>query len=381
MGTAATVLGLGKLHAKYIGHYELHTSEQFAWSLAYIALLCVFAYGMGLPDVPTNAGEAFSSAALGTVGAAVVISVFQLVLGSLLLPRFVVFSSAVLLVPGWMTAAFIAHRGGQRQAGRDRVVAVVTKDDAAVLAEELTRAPERPASLVRALTIDEAVMRTAVGPALLEAAATARATVLVLDRHAQADDEVLAQAARLHEQGMRVRALSFFYDEWLGKLPIAELERMSLMFDIREVHRARYSRAKRTFDMLLALAALPILLVVTPLVALGNMVGNRGPLFFRQPRVGRDNVEFPIWKFRTMRPHAGGPSHWTTADDPRITPFGRFLRRRHIDELPQVLNLLKGEIAMVGPRPEQPQYVEELTEKIRFYRLRHVVRPGITGWA
>jgi lipopolysaccharide/colanic/teichoic acid biosynthesis glycosyltransferase len=87
-------------------------------------------------------------------------------------------------------------------------------------------------------------------------------------------------------------------------------------------------------------------------------------------------------KFRTMLPEGSRPAGaWTGEDDPRITAFGRLLRRRHLDELPQVLNILRGELAVVGPRPEQPHYVEQLTEKLPFYRMRHLVRPGLTGWA
>jgi lipopolysaccharide/colanic/teichoic acid biosynthesis glycosyltransferase len=123
-----------------------------------------------------------------------------------------------------------------------------------------------------------------------------------------------------------------------------------------------------------------VVVLAVPLVVLGDLLANRGPLFYRQSRVGRNNQPFTIWKFRTMR--AGtGESTWTQPDDPRITPFGRFLRRTHVDELPQAINLLKGDVGIVGPRPEQPHYVDQLTERIRFYRLRHLVRPGVTGWA
>jgi lipopolysaccharide/colanic/teichoic acid biosynthesis glycosyltransferase len=116
-------------------------------------------------------------------------------------------------------------------------------------------------------------------------------------------------------------------------------------------------------------------------VALGDLFANRGPLFYRQRRVGRANEEFTIWKYRTMRRDDDAPTAWTSDADPRVTPFGRLLRRTHLDELPQTINLLKGELSTVGPRPEQPHYVDLLAEKIRFYRLRHLVRPGITGWA
>jgi lipopolysaccharide/colanic/teichoic acid biosynthesis glycosyltransferase len=115
---------------------------------------------------------------------------------------------------------------------------------------------------------------------------------------------------------------------------------------------------------------------------LGDLVANRGPLFYRQERVGKNGITFPILKFRTMRPQAGAqPSEWTTEDDPRITPFGRVLRRTHVDELPQLVNVLGGDLSIVGPRPEQPHYVRELVGKIPFYDLRHRVRPGLTGWA
>jgi lipopolysaccharide/colanic/teichoic acid biosynthesis glycosyltransferase len=98
--------------------------------------------------------------------------------------------------------------------------------------------------------------------------------------------------------------------------------------------------------------------------------------------VGKGGREFEILKFRTMRAAPeGAASTWTSEDDPRITPFGSWLRRSHVDELPQVVNILRGHLSVVGPRPEQPQYVEELEAKIPFYRLRHLVRPGLTGWA
>jgi lipopolysaccharide/colanic/teichoic acid biosynthesis glycosyltransferase len=193
----------------------------------------------------------------------------------------------------------------------------------------------------------------------------------------------VSQAASLHESGIRLRTLSLFYEEWLGKLPVSELERVSLMFDIGEIHRARYGRVKRLLDVAIASVGLLGLAAVTPFVALVNPLGNRGPLLYRQPRVGKLGAPFEIIKFRTMRPDAdgGARNEWTTEDDPRITPFGRVLRSTHLDELPQVLNILRGELAVVGPRPEQPAYVDELTEKLPFYSMRHLVRPGLTGWA
>ena len=154
------------------------------------------------------------------------------------------------------------------------------------------------------------------------------------------------------------------------------------MFDIRELHQERYARVKRLLDVALSLVGTAVFALSLPFVLLGNLGANRGSLFYRQPRVGQNGRRFSILKFRTMRAaEYGAPNEWTSEDDPRITPFGRFLRRTHLDELPQVLNILKGELSIVGPRPEQPHYVEELTAKIPFYDLRHLVRPGLTGWA
>jgi len=153
------------------------------------------------------------------------------------------------------------------------------------------------------------------------------------------------------------------------------------MFDIGELHRARYGRVKRVFDIAFAVAGLVPLALLTPAVMVANRFGNRGPLLYRQERVGKSGRVFEIVKYRTMRPEDGGPWEWTGQDDPRVTPFGRLLRRSHLDELPQVVNILQGHLSVVAVRPEKPRYVGELEGKIPFYRLRHLVRPGLTGWA
>jgi len=173
-----------------------------------------------------------------------------------------------------------------------------------------------------------------------------------------------------------------FYEQWLGKIPINELERVSLLFDIGELHAVSYARIKRLLDTALAACGLVALALVTPVVLIGNLFANRGTLLYRQPRVGRNGATFQILKFRTMRASPPEDSaDWTASDDVRITRFGGLLRRTHLDELPQVINVLRGELAMVGPRPEQPQVVAELVGKIPYYGLRHLVRPGLTGWA
>ena len=165
---------------------------------------------------------------------------------------------------------------------------------------------------------------------------------------------------------------------------MGELERLSLFFDINEIHKPYFRRLKRLMDLLAAAVGLLLLSLALPLVILGNLIGNRGSLFYGQLRVGKDGHIFKMWKFRTMTA-AGVKSTdlpaWTEEDDPRVTPFGRLLRKSHLDELPQAVNLCYGELSLVGPRPEQPHYVDQLERVIPFYQLRHVVKPGLTGWA
>ena len=384
-GIVVTVLGLSKLHAGWVADppYDYTASSRFSWSFAYMAVLAVTAYGIGLPDLPRTRRAAVASAVGAPFGAALGMSLVQLALGTALLPRYVVFGSALCLAPWYLACVAVASGGRRDGLDRDRVVVVGERTEVAALREELDRYAELPAELVAVLSPADASIRTVRVRPLADAVAEQKATLVVLDRAAQAEPTIVSQAATLHETGTRVRTLSLFYEEWLGKLPVSELERVSLMFDIGEVHRIRYGRMKRLVDVALAVAGLVAFVLTVPFVVVGNLLANRGPLFYRQTRVGKNGTTFEILKFRTMRAADGVAVHneWTREDDPRITPFGRILRVTHLDELPQVLNILRGDLAVVGPRPEQPTYVEELTDKLPFYGMRHLVRPGLTGWA
>jgi len=383
-GLAAAVIGFSKLHA--VAHdYDYTNTPRFAYSFAYIGVHWVSAYGMGFPDLRRSRREAYPGAVQATLLAALGMSILQLVTGDALLPRFVVFGSAVVSMPWLVLCARLNALGTSRAEDRDRILVVASHADRDALESELELEPERGAVLVGALDPARAGTTAAGGGAPLEELARAcRASVIVLGRDAQLDESVVGQAALLHEAGVRIRTLSLFYEEWLGKLPVSELERISLMFDIGEVHRNRYLRVKRLLDVALSLPGLVALAAVMPLVVIGNVLGNRGPLFYRQVRVGKQGEPFAILKFRSMTdapvPAEGGGC-WTLADDPRVTRFGRILRTTHLDEMPQVINILRGELSVVGPRPEQPHYVDELVEKLPFYALRHLVRPGLTGWA
>jgi lipopolysaccharide/colanic/teichoic acid biosynthesis glycosyltransferase len=385
-GIIVAVVGLSVYHSRAIADppYSYTGTFRFGWSLLYIGVLVVTAYGLGLPELPRTAGRALVTSVIAAISGAVVISVLQLLTGDALLPRFVVFGSAIVLVPWYLFCAALALGGRQRDAARDRVLLVGSTDEAAPLRVDLRRSPERSASVAGVVLPETVTQPTGKPPAdgpLVQRAAEVNATVVVLGAVAEADDSVIDQAAELHSQGVRLRSYAQFTDEWLGKVPLADLERASLLFDVGEVHRARYGRVKRLFDIGIALVGMVLFVLLVPVVVLGDLVANRGPLIFGQERVGKGGGSFRILKFRTMEPRESSAGDATEVGDPRVTPFGRFLRRSHLDEMPQAWNVLKGDLSIVGPRPEQLHYVEAFSAALPFYDLRHLVRPGITGWA
>jgi exopolysaccharide biosynthesis polyprenyl glycosylphosphotransferase len=381
VGIVAIVFGLSKYHAQFIGHYDFTDSFRFAWAFAYCGILIVVCYGLGLPDLPRSLSSAILTVSVAAGAGALAISSVQLVVGDALLPRFVVFGSALLTVPLATFAAGLSLIGREASEERDRVVVVGEDDLVRELEVDLKLRPEKPAVLVVALSTAEAGGVSQDSYPLMDSVVWEEATVVVLGSDAQLDERIVAQAAELHESGVRVRTRSLFYEEWLGKIPVHDLGRTALFFDIGEVHRDRYGRMKRVLDVLVGLAGCLVLAIVMPFVLIGNLIGNRGPLFFVQERVGRGGTTFSMYKFRTMRTDAAVPADWTAESDPRVTSFGKVLRATHLDELPQVVNILRGDLSLVGPRPEQPRYVAELEEKLPFYHLRHIVRPGLTGWA
>ena len=140
---------------------------------------------------------------------------------------------------------------------------------------------------------------------------------------------------------------------------------------------------KRTFDVLVSLAILIVSLPIMVLTAIAIALEDGAPLFYQQERVGKDGHVFKVLKFRSMYKNAekNGTPQWASKNDPRITRVGNIIRKLRIDELPQILNVLKGEMSFVGPRPERPFFVNQLNERVPFYEVRHSIKPGITGWA
>ncbi|MCL4147353.1 UNVERIFIED_CONTAM: hypothetical protein GTU68_040361 [Idotea baltica] len=138
----------------------------------------------------------------------------------------------------------------------------------------------------------------------------------------------------------------------------------------------------RLFDIIISIVGLSIGIVLLPIILLGNVIGNRGSLFYSQDRIGKNGEIFKIIKFRTMVKNAEkAGAVWAKKGDVRVTPFGKFLRNSRLDEIPQFINILKSEMSLIGPRPERPVFVKELSKMLPFYETRHIVKPGLTGWA
>jgi exopolysaccharide biosynthesis polyprenyl glycosylphosphotransferase len=205
--------------------------------------------------------------------------------------------------------------------------------------------------------------------------------LIVVPAHIKKDSRAARGIYKNLALGIEVINLADLYEIIFRKVPLAELEEVWFLENLAQRHRA-YEALKRPIELLLSIALLPILLPIMVLVGLLNLIASGSPVIYKQKRIGQHEHDFMLYKFRTMHKdaEATGPQ-WSKADDKRVTSFGKFLRATHLDEIPQILNILKGELSLVGPRPERPEFVENLEKEIPYYELRHLVRPGITGWA
>jgi len=187
----------------------------------------------------------------------------------------------------------------------------------------------------------------------------------------------------LKSRGVRIQDGTDVYESITGKVPIESLRLGWLLFSSGFCISRFLLIYKRVTSVLISILGLLVSLPLVPLVALAIKLTSEGPIFYRQKRVGRNGTVFECYKFRTMYADAeadSGPT-WASDDDPRVTTVGRLLRMSRLDEIPQLWNVLRGDMSFVGPRPERPEFVERLSQVISHYHLRHIVRPGITGWA
>ncbi len=210
-----------------------------------------------------------------------------------------------------------------------------------------------------------------------------RINTLVLAITHEADGELLQVLVDTLELGVEILPMPVLYEQLTGRVPIEHVgDNWYVAMPIRHPGTgALWPIANRLFDIASAGLGTLLLLPFLPFIALAIYINSPGPVFYRQERVGRGGRRFWVYKFRSMIPDAEqGGAVWAKKGDSRITRVGRLLRKTHLDEFPQFLNILKGEMSAVGPRPERPEFIDELAAEIPFYRVRHAVKPGMAGW-
>jgi exopolysaccharide biosynthesis polyprenyl glycosylphosphotransferase len=196
--------------------------------------------------------------------------------------------------------------------------------------------------------------------------------------------ELYQKLLHLLECGTTIREYTQVYENKTQRIPVHYMTRdFYKYFPFNRTNSNQlYLLNLKIMETLISIAGLLVGMVLFPFIIIGNAIGNRGKLFYTQERVGKNGKTFQILKLRTMVDNAEPEGAvFSTSNDSRVTPFGRFLRKTRLDEIPQFVNILKGDMAVIGPRPERPFFVKEIAEIMPFYETRHVIKPGLTGWA
>ncbi|MCC6793155.1 MAG: sugar transferase [Thermomicrobiales bacterium] len=339
-GSAKGGRTMSSTHSAINGQFKLHTAEQTAPSRRDRRMTTLVPAAMALLSILILLNEQADLAlSLALTGLALLIFGMSRV-------RSVAADSVVLIGRGPM-AAVIASSIESSTDGRRRlsILRAVT--------------PAEAASLVRTSRCDEVIIAGPVNPIYGE---------LVDARGSH--PAIVSGAEKLEQLLGRVPIDLAAQDKWLMRLD-----------KIRSLDPA-FAHVKRTFDLAFSLALGAIILPVFPIIALAIKLDSRGPVFYSQERVGLGGKTFRIYKFRTMRQDAeANGAVWAQERDPRITRVGRMMRLTRLDELPQIWNVIRGQMSVVGPRPERPEFTETLAREIPGYELRQTVKPGLTGWA
>lgn len=232
--------------------------------------------------------------------------------------------------------------------------ATVTREDGVVLIQEIGR--------IRQIVEDSDV-----------------SVIVIATRRMELSPDLLRELYSLLSLRVRFMRLPDFYEMIFRRVPINAINESWFLENIDLQAVVPYETIKSIVDRVLALVLFLVSIPFFPFIALGIKLESKGPIFFKQKRVGRNGVPFTMIKYRTMR-EDGNDFSPTQKDDGRITKFGAFLRAMRIDEIPQVINILRGEMSFIGPRPERPELAAELAKAIPYYQQRHLLKPGVTGW-
>ncbi len=214
-----------------------------------------------------------------------------------------------------------------------------------------------------------------------------QAHMIIIAPHLRQDEEALRELYELLFWNVRILDLTSFYEAITGRIPPATFSESYFLENLKNVNQPVYEKIRTAIDYIAGLVLGAVFVALLPLIALGIKLSSPGPIFYKQKRMGINGQSFFLYKFRSMYALSQdgsaetGEAQFASKEDKRVTKVGKFLRKTRLDELPQVLNILKRDITLIGPRPERPEIVKRLEEKMPYYSLRHIVRPGLTGWA
>jgi exopolysaccharide biosynthesis polyprenyl glycosylphosphotransferase len=279
-------------------------------------------------------------------------------------------------------AAIVADRLSASARRTCRVVTVCSDDEHNELAEAIDDAALSHVRLSRVSPVLMGGEPELAFSRLIEEAQKGEPVTVVVGPSYLDDASVQRTVVRLNESGITIRSLPRIFEELCGRVSIRRLDTDWFLFDMGPLHRVGYRVGRRMLDLIGGLLIGLVFALVLPIVTIMIKLTSSGPVLYVQRRVGQGGREFKMYKFRTMRCDAEdeGP-RFASHRDPRITGPGRLLRRSRLDELPQAINLLRGEMSLIGPRPERPEWVDIFRASIPFYDKRNLIKPGVTGWA
>ena len=360
--------------------------------IAIVSQLCLYYADLYELRVVSDRRELFTGVVQALSATSFLLAAIYFWFPSLIIGRgvFVASSALVLIaVAGWRFAFEWLTR---RVAPRERLLLVGTGPAAVTLAKELFQRRQElgveivgfvdpDPSRVGAPVINPGVIGTIDDiPSIVRARGVDRVVVSLADARGKLPMDKLLE---MKLDGVTFDHLASVYEELTGKIAVENLRPSWLIFSsgFRKTRLVRAS--KRSLDVVAAVFGLVVAAPAMAIVALAVKLTSPGPAVYQQSRVGQHNRNFTVYKFRSMRQDAesGTGAVWARRNDSRVTPVGRVLRRTRLDELPQLWNVLIGDMSLVGPRPERPEFVKQLTEVIPFYGQRHAIRPGLTGWA
>jgi len=387
-----TLLVSGSVVAAAHLHGSLDDVAGTLWKVVLVTALCELCfYYNDLYDLTCvhAKGELVVRVLQGTGAAAIALAAVSLLLPSMRMGSgtfLITLSLLVVAMPLWRVA-FDGLTSDPRL--EERVIVVGTGSLAQTLAHEMRAQHDFSYRLVGFIEEPSVVKSLAAGavlgapadlPRIIETYNIRRIVVALTDRRGQLPIEELLHAKLA---GVRVEDAATTYERMTGKILVDDLKPSWLIFS-DGFQASRVTRlAKRLFDLAGALVGIVVAAPIMLLTAIAVRLDSPGPVLYRQERVGENGRLFTLCKFRSMRTDAeqGGTPIWAKDHDSRVTRVGRFIRLTRLDELPQFWNVLRGEMSFVGPRPERPFFVSQLTEAIPFYNARHAVKPGVTGWA